>query len=194
MSAPDTKITREFCMPSKRTFEMEPVSRLLDRYCVSGKNVLDPFSGGQRRGTVTNDLNPELDADFHLNVLDFCKRLYYEPRIFDVLLFDPPYSPTQISRCYKSIGLKTSREDTQHAKLISDAKNSLNLHLNHRGIAITFGWNSTGFGAKRGYKILEILMLNHGASHNDTIVVVEEKIGGVCLETFLGTQQGVASG
>jgi hypothetical protein len=43
------------------------------------------------------------------------------------------------------------------------------------GYAISFGWNSNGFGEKYGFTIIEILMVCHGSSHNDTIVVVEIK-------------------
>lgn len=34
-----------------------------------------------------------------------------------------------------------------------------------------------GFGLKRGYELLEVLLVPHGAAHNDTIVTVERKIG-----------------
>jgi len=43
------------------------------------------------------------------------------------------------------------------------------------GIAICFGWNSMGFGLTRGYELKEILLVTHGAAHNDTIVTVERK-------------------
>jgi hypothetical protein len=33
------------------------------------------------------------------------------------------------------------------------------------GICISFGWNSTGLGKKRGFEIIEILL----GLHNDTI-------------------------
>lgn len=45
------------------------------------------------------------------------------------------------------------------------------------GLAISFGWNSNGFGKKRGFEIIEILMVAHGGNgHNDTICTVERKI------------------
>jgi hypothetical protein len=43
------------------------------------------------------------------------------------------------------------------------------------GIAICCGWNSMGFGLKRGYEMEEILLVSHGGAHNDTIVTVERK-------------------
>jgi len=44
------------------------------------------------------------------------------------------------------------------------------------GIAISFGWNSNGFGKKLGFEIIEILIVPHGSSHNDTIVTIERKV------------------
>jgi hypothetical protein len=44
------------------------------------------------------------------------------------------------------------------------------------GIIMCFGWNSSGVGIKRGMKLVEILMVSHGGSHNDTIVTVEKKV------------------
>ena len=41
---------------------------------------------------------------------------------------------------------------------------------------ITFGWNSTGLGKKRGFEITRILIVCHGSMHNDTICTVEERI------------------
>ena len=45
-----------------------------------------------------------------------------------------------------------------------------------RGYAISFGWNSNGIGITRGFQMEEILLIAHGAAHNDTIVVVEQRL------------------
>lgn len=44
------------------------------------------------------------------------------------------------------------------------------------GYAITFGWNSQGFGKKQGFELIEVLLVPHGRGHNDTIVTVEIKV------------------
>ena len=44
------------------------------------------------------------------------------------------------------------------------------------GHAISFGWNSNGFGKRRGFEIVEIMLVAHGTHHNDTIVTVEKKV------------------
>ena len=43
-------------------------------------------------------------------------------------------------------------------------------------IVITFGWNTNGIGKTKGFEIIEILLVAHGGSHNDTICVVERKL------------------
>lgn len=54
-------------------------------------------------------------------------------------------------------------------------KDELDRILKPGGIAICCGWNSLGFGLKRKYEMLEILLVPHGGAHNDTIVTVERK-------------------
>jgi hypothetical protein len=44
------------------------------------------------------------------------------------------------------------------------------------GYAICCGWNSIGIGKKRGFKLIEVLLVCHGRLHNDTIVTVEQKV------------------
>ena len=44
------------------------------------------------------------------------------------------------------------------------------------GTVLTMGWNSVGIGASRNFEKLEILLVSHGAQHNDTIVTVERKL------------------
>lgn len=43
------------------------------------------------------------------------------------------------------------------------------------GYVLSFGWNSSGMGRERGYKMIEILLVNHGGGRNDTIVTIEMK-------------------
>ena len=38
--------------------------------------------------------------------------------------------------------------------------------------------NSIGIGKKKGFEIIEILLVCHGRAHNDTIVTVERKVQG----------------
>ena len=60
--------------------------------------------------------------------------------------------------------------------MFAAVKDALSGLLRVGGLAISCGWNSTGFGKKRGYELLEVLLVCHGRCHNDTIVVVERKL------------------
>lgn len=160
-------------MPSAETLSLPPVARLLDRWLAGRAVVIDPFARNSSRGTLTNDLNPQTTAQRHLHADHFVSTL--NGTRADAVLFDPPYSPRQIAECYRHIGRTITQNDTQSARLYRVVKDGLDRALKPGGIAICFGWNSQGFGLKRGYEMLEILMVSHGAAHNDTIVTVEVK-------------------
>jgi len=154
-------------MPSPWTFSIKPIAELLERYLRRGMVVVDPFAGRSAWATHANDLaHGGVDAIEWLDGLNVAA---------DAVLLDPPYSPRQISECYKSIGKPCSTQDTQNARLYAEAKRQLDRLLKPGGIAITCGWNSTGFGKVLGYERLETLLVCHGGAHNDTIVVVEHK-------------------
>jgi hypothetical protein len=67
--------SREFSMPSRDTFSIPPISRLLDRRLQNIKVVVDPFARNSKRATITNDLNPLTDATYHLEAVDFLRGL-----------------------------------------------------------------------------------------------------------------------
>jgi hypothetical protein len=90
-------------------------------------------------------------------------------------LFDPPYSPRQISECYKSIGRAVHNTDTQ-SSFYGNRKKEVARIVEHNGIVICFGWNSGGIGKSLGFELMEVLLVPHGGAHNDTIVTVERKL------------------
>lgn len=165
--------SREFAMPSSDTFSLPPVSRLLDKYLAGMAVIVDPFARNSARGTITNDLNPNTAAKYHMLAEEFVENLVTSA---NAVLFDPPYSPRQIAECYQQEGRECGTEQTQNARLYKRVKDGLDRILNPDGIAICCGWNSMGFGLKRGYDLLEVLLVAHGGAHNDTIVTVERKI------------------
>ena len=93
----------------------------------------------------------------------------------DTVLYDPPYSPRQVSECYKNLGQTVNMQTTQ-ASYWSKQKEQIGRIVKPNGIVITCSWNSGGIGKKYGFEIEEILLVPHGGWHNDTIVVVEKKI------------------
>ena len=173
---PSVIFTRVFAMPNAATFSILPIASLLGRYINDVKVVVDPFARFSQWGTLRNDLNPDTGAEYHMAAEGFVVHLDKIGTIADAVLFDPPYSPRQISECYQKVGLPVTTETTQNARLYKTVKDGLHKILKPGGMAICCGWNSMGFGLKRGYQMKEILMVAHGAAHNDTIVTVEEKL------------------
>jgi DNA modification methylase len=159
-------------MPNSNTFKIRCIKNLISKYLKTNDISIDPFSNNCTIAKITNDLNHEFSTDYHLDALDFLKM--FDDNSIDFIFYDPPYSLRQVSECYKNVGTIVTSEMTQsswRSKHISE----ISRILKYDGICMSFGWNSSGIGKKRGFEILEILLVAHGGSHNDTICVVEKK-------------------
>lgn len=167
------KIERKWAMPNKNTFSIKPIKELLEEEVDQNKKWIDPFANNSKVANITNDLNTEFDTDYHMDALEFLKM--FETGSVDGVLFDAPYSPRQISECYKGLGVSLTSKTTQ-ASFWGNIKKEIGRITKLGGKAITFGWNSGGVGKVNGFEIEKILLVPHGGWHNDTIVVVERKI------------------
>lgn len=179
------KINRSWAMPNKDTFSILPIGDLIDRYLDNPElKICDPFCNGKRMTdrTVTNDLDQDKNADHHIDALDFLKM--WDAAEFDVILFDPPYSPRQVSECYKNLGKSVNMQTTQ-SSYWGNMKKEISRIIKEGGVVITCGWNSGGIGKKYEMEIEEILIVAHGGWHNDTIVTVERKKVNMQLELFI---------
>lgn len=170
--ANDIKIDRVWSMPSKNTFEIPPIRALLMEEVDRSKLWIDPFANQNKWASITNDLNPEYDTDFHIDALDFLKT--FEDNSIDGVLYDPPYSPRQVSECYKGVGVNVTQESTR-SSFWSNQKKEISRIVKPGGKVISFGWNSGGIGSKYGFEVIRILLVPHGGWHNDTICTVEIK-------------------
>jgi len=164
-------IERVWAMPNKNTFEIQPIEQLIKEELTEGK-WLDPFANRNKLATITNDLNKSYDTDYHLDALDFLK--LFETNSIDGILYDPPYSPRQVSECYNDVGYNVTW-DTTKASFWGNHKREISRLVKIGGKVITFGWNSGGIGYKYGFEIKRILIVPHGGWHNDTICTVEVK-------------------
>ncbi len=165
------ELNRVWAMPNKHTFLIKPIAILIRKYIGNGKGWIDPFAGENSPAEVTNDLNPNKPATYHLHAKEFATQIQGK---FEGVLFDPPYSLRQVKECYDKIGVKLFQEDTQ--RFPQNVKEVIAPKIKAGGYAITFGWNSQGFGRNLGFEMIEVLLIPHGRSHNDTIVTVERKI------------------
>jgi hypothetical protein len=166
-------IQREWAMPSADTFTIPPIAEIVKRY-LAGVSV-DPFARNNNWATYTNDLNPQTSAQYHMDAVDFINMLASRGVKADVILFDPPYSSRQVKEVYAGIGRKFCKEDNQNSIRWTKERGALLKLCKPGTIVLSFGWNSTGIGNKRGFEKVEILIVNHGSAHNDTICVVERK-------------------
>lgn len=165
------KINRVWAMPNKNTFDIKPINDLINKYAFG--IIIDPFANKNKIGTITNDLDEQYDTNYHMDALDFLKM--FKDETIDTVLYDPPFSPRQVSECYKKLGKSVNMETTQ-ASYWSKQKEQIGRIVKSNGIVITCGWNSGGIGKKYGFEIIEILLVAHGGWHNDTIITVERKI------------------
>lgn len=134
--------------------------------------IIDPFANNSKIATVTNDLNPDFNTDFHLDAFDYLKM--FDNNSIDVVLYDPPYSTRQVSESYKNVGKEVTALDTS-ANWRKKHLDEIQRILKPNGIAICFGWNTNGVGKTRGFEMVEVLIVAHGGSHNDTLCNVEIK-------------------
>ena len=168
--------SRVWEMPNSNTFDIKCISRLIHKYHKAEMISIDPFANKNRIAKITNDLDPEMKADYCMDALDFLKQ--FETGSIDFVLYDPPYSPRQVSECSKKLG-KTVNMQTTQASFWGNLKKEIARITKANGIVISFGWNTNGIGKTKGFEILEILTVAHGGQHNDTLCTVERKISGL---------------
>src|SRR3990167_6864198 len=160
-------MSRVWAMPSKWTFQVHPIRQFVKSYMADGKNWIDPFAGEESWAEYRNDLNPQNEnASSHIDANEFVA-LFAEAAI-DGVIFDPPYSITQVSRSYKDIGLHFKSKENPTGGF-PRVKDNIAKVLGLGGVCLSFGWNSVGMGKKRGFEIIEILLVCHGGNRNDTI-------------------------
>lgn len=136
--------------------------------------IVDPFANECKYGTITNDLNPEFNTDYHLEALEFLKMLPDESA--DLVLYDPPYSITQASVLYKEYGKDKLEVNVANMKYWKLCKDNIARILKPHGRVICCGWNTNGLGKNRGFEMTAILDVVHGGSKNDTLVTLEYKL------------------
>jgi hypothetical protein len=161
-------ITKAWAMPSKNTFTIKPIRQIVEKYAHG--IIVDPFANSSKIATITNDLDPAFDTDYNLDALDFLKIL--QNNSANTVLYDPPFSPRQVSDCYRKMDRTVNKETTQKS-FWAKLKREITRVIMPQGIVISAGWNSGGIGKKLGFEQIEILLVAHGGGRNDTIVTIE---------------------
>lgn len=171
------RIDRAWAMPNGKTFTIPPIKKVVQAVCDhagEGAVIVDPFANDSPYGTITNDLNPEYDTDFHEDALKFLK--WMPTSSADVVLYDPPYSITQAATLYKSYGKEKLEVNVSNMAYWARCKDECARILKSGGVCVCCGWNTNGLGKSRGFVMTRILIVAHGGSKNDTLVTVEYKL------------------
>ena len=173
------KLSRVWAMPNKNTFTIKPIKSLIEDLLLSKGlmrkiKVIDPFCNNSpfKDRCISNDIDPSIAADYHMDAHDFFK--IFKDNDVDICFFDPPYSPRQVSECYKKLDMTVNMQTTQ-SSFWGKMKKELGRIIKPAGVVLTCGWNSGGIGKSNGFEIQAVLMVPHGGWHNDTIVTVEQK-------------------
>jgi hypothetical protein len=124
---------------------------------------LDPFAGRNSPAEGTNDINPKMPAGCHVDAVEFLES--FAPSSVAGVLLDPPYSARQVTEKYEGRRVKKLTRVLDAAAEVVEPG----------GLAISFGWNTNGLGKTRGFRLLHVTIVAHGAQHNDTLVTVEQK-------------------
>lgn len=176
----ETVIERRWAMPNSRTFTIPPIRNAVRDECLEAQErargeavIIDPFAREAGYGTVTNDLNPEYQTDFHMDALEFLRTL--ETGSADLVLYDPPYSITQAAQLYKSYGKDKLEVSVSNMAYWARCKDECARVLKPGGVALCCGWNTNGLGKGRGFEMKRIVIVPHGGSKNDTLVTIERK-------------------
>lgn len=167
------RIERIWAMPSRWTFTIKPIRRLLDEE-MGGLIWVDPFAGKYSLAYHKNDLDPSMPTEKHMDALDFLKTFPNE--LCDGVLYDPPYSFRQASECYKSFGREKFTATVTSKKYWKNIKDEIARIIRPGGKVISFGWNTNGLGKNRGFEMQRILIVPHGGSMNDTLCTVETRL------------------
>lgn len=163
------RMRRVWQMPAADTFDVPAIGGLVRKY-LRGVSV-DPFARNKRWATLTNDLNPSTLAEHHMQAPEFLCMLADQGIQADVVLFDPPYSPRQVAECYAAAGMPVTKTTTQNAALYAACRRQIRRLCKRGTVVLSFGWNTCGMGA--GFRTEELLIVCHGAAHNDTLCLVE---------------------
>lgn len=169
------RFSRCFAMPNAETFSIQPIGDFVRAYLACARVSVDPFARNRDWATYTNDINPKTAAQSHQDAETFLADLAGREITVDLALFDPPYSPRQISEHYRAAGVPVTGEDTQNARLYRRTRDALDKIVRPGGVVLSFGWQSAGMGTGRGYELIETMLVTHGGGHNDTICIAERK-------------------
>lgn len=146
------------------TFKCKPMREFVEEW--SHGFVLNLFAGPTKLNLneIRNDQDITIEADYHMEALDFVKS--WKGKKFDIIILDPPYSYRKSMEYYN--GIRNSR--------FKKVKDAIPRILYNYGKVITFGYHSVSMGKTRGFEPIYVAVFSHGGAVHDTIATVEMRI------------------
>jgi hypothetical protein len=148
------------------TFEAPKIKQWVENNCEG--LTLNLFAGETKLNIneIRNDLNLDTNPNLNMDALECCKYLVEKKYKFDTILLDPPYSYRKSMEKYNG----------RISSPFNQIKDQLSYLTHKHSRIITFGYHSTCMGKKRGFNLIQILLICHGGAQHDTIAIVEEKV------------------
>ena len=152
--------------PRKYTFENPKIRKWVEYQCEG--TVLNLFAGPTKLSVdeVRVDQDEKMPVDYHMDCREFVEYATSQKIKFDTVIMDPPYTHRKSKEMYdgKMVG--------QFPRL----KNELINILSRDAKIITFGYDTVGMSASRGFKKEGVAVICHGGDSKDTLCVIERKI------------------
>lgn len=164
--------SRAWAWPDSNTTASAPIADFVRRHAEGKTVIVDPFARNSQWASIySNDINPHAMTRFHMHAWLFLWMLARRGVRADLVIFDPPFSPTQVKRAYENFGLIVTRRDTQTARLKKVCRWLIRRLSGPGTKVLSFGWNTAGMG--EGWITDEILIVDHGGDHNATICMAQ---------------------
>ena len=142
--------------------------------------ICDPFAresfSVELPNCITNDLNPKFDTDHNLEFNDFAKLMETKQQKFKLVLFDPPYNLSLLKKHYDGIGKDLKRWQTH--SMWGKGNDCVARCVEPGGYVISLGYNTHGFGHKRGFDKIAVHVLECRAREDqyNLLITVEQKM------------------
>lgn len=112
---------------------------------------------------VRNDLNPERDADYHVDVCEATK--HFDAHSFDTVVFDPPFDQAQADEHYESM----------HARQLAPARKELSHLVRPGGVFLELGWNMHSPSSFDGWTREQLHIYNRGPTLQPVFLTVDRR-------------------
>lgn len=145
------------------TFECDQVRRVVEK-ALTGR-VLNACAGKTKLRhsdeVVRNDINPDRDADHHVDVGEIDG--LFDPDTFDTVVFDPPFDQSQADEHYESM----------HARDLVPARKKLIELVRPGGRFVELGWNLQAANEQRGWSREELHIFDRGPTLQPVFLTVD---------------------